>query len=110
MVAAAKADSHMDGDEQQKIFKAVETTSLSASGKGLFFDFLQKNIPISDITTRINCIEMKAEAYLASFLVITLDHPAERAHLDNLAMVLQLPEGLSQQLEQQAHQATTQAT
>ena len=28
MVAAAKADGHMDADEQQKIFKAVETTSL----------------------------------------------------------------------------------
>ncbi len=109
MVAAAKADGHMDADEQQKIFKAVETTSLSASEKGLIFDFLQKDIPIFDITTGINCIEMKAEIYLASCLVITLDHPAERAHLDNLAMALQLPEGLSQQLEQQAHQVITEA-
>jgi uncharacterized membrane protein YebE (DUF533 family) len=38
------------------------------------------------------------------------DHPAERAHLDNLAMALQLPAELSQQLEQQAHQAMSEAT
>ena len=52
---------------------------------------------------------MKAEIYLASCLVITLDHPAERAHLDNLAMALQLPAELAQQLEQQATQAITEA-
>jgi uncharacterized membrane protein YebE (DUF533 family) len=109
MVAAAKADGHMDADEQQKIFKAIETTSLSASEKGLIFEFLLKDIPIFDITTGINCIEMKAEIYLASCL-ITPDHPAERAHLDNLAMALQLPAELSQQLEQQANQAITEGT
>ena len=52
---------------------------------------------------------MKAEVYLASCLVITPDHPAERAHLDNLAMALQLPEELSRQLEQQASQALAEA-
>lgn len=110
MVAAAKADGHVDPDEQQKIFKAVETTSLSASEKGLIFEFLQKYIPIFEITDGINTIEMKAEIYLASCLVITPDHPAERTHLDNLAMALQLPTELSRQLEQQAHQAISEAT
>ena len=109
MVAAAKADGHLDANEQQKIFKAVETTSLTASEKGLIFEFLQKDIPIFEITTGITSIEMKAEIYLTSCLVITLDHPAERAHLDNLAMALQLPAELAQQLEQQAYQAITEA-
>ena len=110
MVAAAKADGHVDADEQQKIFKAVETTSLSSAEKGLIFEFLQKDIPIFEITTGINSIEMKTEIYLASCLVITPDHPSERAHLDNLAMALQLPAQLSEQIEQQAHQAITEAT
>jgi uncharacterized membrane protein YebE (DUF533 family) len=110
MVAAAKADGHVDADEQQKIFEAVEKTSLSASEKGLIFEFLKKDIPIFELTTGINCIEMKAEIYLASCLVITHDHPAERTHLDNLAMALQLPEGLSVQLEQQANQAFAEST
>ena len=53
---------------------------------------------------------MKAEIYLASCLVITPGHPAERAHLDNLAMAFQLPAELVQQLDQQAYQAITEAT
>lgn len=110
MVAAAKADGHVDTNEQQKIFQAVEKTSLSASEKGFIFEFLQKDIPIFELTTGINCIEMKAEIYLASCLVITHDHPAERNHLDNLAMALQLPKGLPEQLEQQARQAFTETT
>ena len=109
MIAAAKADGHIDADEQQRIFKAVEKTSLSASEKGLIFDYLQKDIPVFEITSGISGIEMKAEVYLASCLVITPDHPAERAHLDNLAMALQLPAELSQQLEQQASQALAEA-
>lgn len=109
MIAAAKADGHIDADEQQRIFQAVEKTGLSASEKGLIFDYLQKDIPIFEITSGISGIEMKAEIYLASCLVITPDHPAERAHLDNLALALQLPAELSRQLEQQAHEALAEA-
>lgn len=109
MIAAAKADGHIDADEQQRIFQAVEKTSLSASEKGVIFDYLQQDIPIFEITTGVSGIEMKAEIYLASCLVITPDHPAERAHLDNLAMALQLPAELTQQLEQQAHEALAEA-
>ena len=109
MIAAAKADGHIDADEQQRIFQAVEQTGLSASDKGLIFDFLQRDIPIFEITSGITGVEMKAEIYLASCLVITPDHPAERAHLDHLAMALQLPEELSRQLEQQASQALVEA-
>ena len=109
MIAAAKADGHIDADEQQRIFQAVEKTGMSASEKGLIFDYLQKDIPIFELTSGVSGIEMKAEIYLASCLVITPDHPAERTHLDNLAMALQLPEGLPGQLEQQAHEALAEA-
>lgn len=109
MIAAAKADGHIDAEEQQRIFQAVEQTSLSASEKGVIFDYLQRDIPIFEITSGVSGIEMKAEIYLASCLVITPDHPAERAHLDNLAMALQLPADLSRQLEQQVHQALSEA-
>lgn len=109
MIAAAKADGHIDADEQQRIFEAVEKSSLSASEKGLVFELLQRDIPIFEITSGITGIEMKAEIYLASCLVITPDHPAERAHLDNLAMALQLPAELSRQLEQQASEALAEA-
>jgi len=47
-------------------------------------------------------IEQRSELYLASCLVIDPDHPSERAHLEQLAAVLELPEGLAQQLQWQA--------
>ncbi len=109
MIAAAKADGHIDAEEQKRIFEAVEKTSLSAAEKGLIFDYLQRDIPVFEITSGISSIELKTEVYLASCLVITPDHPAERTHLDRLAMALQLPEGLAQQIEQQAQAALAEA-
>lgn len=105
MIASAKADGHIDAQEQAKIFQAVEKTTLSAAEKGVIFEYLQRDIPIFELTSGVVSMELKAEIYLASCLVITPDHPAERSHLDNLAMALQLPSGLPQQLEQQAHSA-----
>ena len=54
MIAAAKADGHIDAEEQKRIFEAVDKTSLSAAEKGLIFDYLQQDIPIFEITTGIN--------------------------------------------------------
>ena len=56
MIAAAKADGHIDAEEQKRIFEAVENTSLSAAEKGLIFDYLQRDIPIFEITTGISSI------------------------------------------------------
>ena len=44
----------------------------------------------------------KAEVYISAFLAIDVDHDAERAWLDSLAVALALPEGLPAYLEEQA--------
>lgn len=56
MIAAAKADGHIDADEQQRIFQAVEKTGMSASEKGLIFDYLQKDIPVFELTSGVTGI------------------------------------------------------
>jgi len=109
MIAAAKADGHIDAQEQQRIFQAVEKMDLSAQDKGMVFDYLQKDIPIEEIANGIGNMELKAEVYLASCLVIDTDHAAEREHLDKLGSALALPRELLQQLELQAHQAYAEA-
>lgn len=109
MIAAAKADGHIDAQEQQRIFQAVEKMDLSAAEKGLLFDCLQQDIPIDEITSSVSSIELKSEIYLASCLVIEPDHAAEREYLDRLATTLELPEELAFQLEQQAHHVLTEA-
>ena len=109
MIAAARADGHIDAQEQQRIFQAVEKMDLSAQEKGMVFDYLQKDIPIEALANGLGTMELKAEVYLASCLVIDPDHAAERDHLDKLGSALALPKELLQQLELQAHQAYAEA-
>lgn len=103
MIAASKADGHIDAEEQQRIFQAVEKMDLSSQEKGVVFDSLQKDIPIEELTRGISGMELKAEIYLASCLAIAPDQPAEREHLDKLGSALGLPNDLLQHLERQAY-------
>lgn len=105
MIAAAKADGHIDSTEQQRIFQAVEQMDIPVETKGMLFKLVNQDISIDEITQGISSIEQKSEVYLASCLVIDPDHQDEQAHLDLLATALSLPESLSRQLQWQAHQA-----
>ncbi len=109
MIAAAKADGHIDSEEQARIFKAVEQMELTAEMKGLVFDLLRQPITVEELAGGLQGMEQKTELYLASCLVIDPDHPSEKAHLEQLAQALQLPPDLALQLQWQAQQALTQA-
>ncbi len=102
MIAAAKADGHIDAEEQRKIFDAISKMKLSAEMKGLVFDLLQQDISVKDIASGVSDIAQKSEVYLASFLVIDPDQMSERMHLFNLAEALDLPISLTRQLEAEA--------
>jgi uncharacterized membrane protein YebE (DUF533 family) len=109
MIAVAKADGHVDQAEQERIFNAVEQMDVTTETKGLLFDLLRQPITVEELARGVASMEQKTELYLASCLVIDPDHPAECAHLEQLAQALQLPQELTQQLQWQAHQAMTQA-
>ncbi|MBX2858101.1 MAG: tellurite resistance TerB family protein [Cellvibrionaceae bacterium] len=104
MIAAAKADGHIDAGEQAKIFETVETLGLPAAEKALIFDLLSQPISLMDIAQGIENDEQKTEVYLASCVVCDIDHPAERQHLDQLARALSLPATLKQSIEAQVKQ------
>ena len=109
MIAAAKADGHIDATEQQRIFKAVDEMEVSTELKGVIFDLLQQPISVEEVAAGVVSIEQKAEIYLAACLVIDPDHPSEVAHLEQLASALELPEGLGEQLQLQAQRAVAAA-
>jgi len=109
MIAAAKADGHIDPQEQQRIFQALEKMDLTAEEKGIVFDTLQKNISIHELVYGVDSLELKTEIYLASCLVLDINESSERKHLDELGMALALPKELLQQIEWQAQEAYTQA-
>jgi len=109
MVAAARADGHIDQQEQQRIFATIEQMDISAEMKGLIFDLLQKPVSLNELAGADLSSEQKSELYLASCLIIDVDNWQERSHLNALASALHLPIGLAMQLQSQAQSAVAQA-
>ena len=105
MIASARADGNIDADEQGKISQAIDKMNLDKTARSELLELFIKPISINDIVVDLETIEQKAEVYLASCLVIDLDHEGEYAHLSNLSQALDLPPGLEHQLRVQAAEA-----
>lgn len=101
MIAAAKADGHVDAEEQRRLFSQVERMELDGEAKAFVFDALSKQVDLSELTGAVRDEEQAAELYLAARLAIDPDHPAERAYLDALASRLRLPAELRGHLDEQ---------
>ena len=99
MIGAAKADGHVDADEQQRLFAEVERRGLDAEAKAFVFDLLSQPVDMASITSAVVTPEQGAEIYLASRIAINPDVPAERAYLDALAARLKLPAELRATLD-----------
>lgn len=99
MVGAAKADGHIDANEQRRLFAEVERLGLDADAKAYIFDLLTQDVDLYDLARAATTPEQGAEIYLAARLAIDPDEPAERAYLDALATRLGLPAELRAQLD-----------
>ena len=104
MIAAGKADGHLDAKEQTKIFQALEEMGLSSEEKAAVFDAMTRDISVEELAATVTDDHHKAEVYLAAYLAIEVDEEKERAYLNSLGAALALPEGLPIYLEQQAQQ------
>ncbi len=105
MIAAAKADGHIDADEQSAIFSQVEEMGLDTESKAFVFDALRQPVDLKALVAAVDGIEQASEVYLVSRLAIDVDHPAERAHLEVLANRLGLPGDLVAHLDHQVDDA-----
>ena len=99
MVGAAKADGHIDANEQKRLFAEVERLGLDAEAKAYIFDLLTQDVDLYDLARSATTPEQGAEIYLAARLAIDPDQPSERAYLDALATRLGLPADLRAQLD-----------
>lgn len=103
MISAAKADGHIDDQEQAKIseqigqmgFKADDLTAIKAE--------LEKPVDLAELAKAVDSPATAAEVYLASMLVLDLQNQQERTYLQQLARELKLSDDLVAQLEQQAN-------
>ena len=102
MIAAAKADGKIDGDEKEAIFAKLETMSLSSEEKAWVFDELSTPLDINAVVARADTPEHAAEIYAASLVAITADTASERAYLDALASKLRLAPGLVAEIHKAA--------
>ncbi|WP_029063321.1 tellurite resistance TerB family protein [Labrenzia sp. DG1229] len=99
MIAAAKADGHIDREEQDTIFAKIDEAGLDSEAKAFLMDELRSPLDLDKIVASANCPESAAEIYAASRLAIDPNHPAERAYLQMLAARLGLEPGLIDEIE-----------
>ncbi|MFV0477131.1 MAG: tellurite resistance TerB family protein [Parahaliea sp.] len=102
MLAAAKADGHVDEAEQARIYQAVQTMGATAEVTAFVEAELAKPLNPAEIAAGINNPQEASEIYLASLLIVDEQGFMERAYLQELARELKLQPELVAQLEVQA--------
>jgi len=105
LIAAAKADGHIDEREHEMIGKEVAKLSDDVQLQQWFDQELRKPLDPAEIASSASSPEMAAEMYLASVLIVDKENYMERAYLQELARQLELDTSLITELEQQATQA-----
>lgn len=101
MIAAAKADGHIDAEEQEKIHSGMQSLELSDDIAEFIRSEAAKPLNVSEVAATADTPELAAEVWLASRMVIDLDNAPEKAYIESLAGALKLDSGLVQELESQ---------
>jgi uncharacterized membrane protein YebE (DUF533 family) len=94
MIAAAKADGHIDASERANIMDKVHAVDLGAEAEAFIQNELANPVDIDDLVAAARTEEQKVELYAATRLTIDPDTRAERGYLDLLAGRLGLDDAL----------------
>jgi uncharacterized membrane protein YebE (DUF533 family) len=100
MIAAAKADGHIDAQEREKIAGRLSEAELGAEAERFVNQELANPVDIDALVAAAKTEEQRVEIYTASRLAIDPETRAERGYLDHLAGRLQLPDALIDRIEQ----------
>ncbi len=102
MLAAAKADGHIDENEQAKIDAYLQKLKLDPDALHFVKNELAKPLNVKEVAAGADSPAAAAEIYLTSLLTIDVESEQERAYLDELARELKLPPELVSELLEQA--------
>ncbi len=105
LIAAAKADGHIEGREQQLIDQEIAKFTTTDILRNWLNSELKKPLDPADVAKSAITQTIAAEMYLASLLVVDSQNFMEKSYLDELARQMNLPQGLKSELAQQAQQA-----
>jgi len=105
LVAAAKADGHVDERERQLI--EGEFTKLDNDQELQHWLHTELNKPLdpTDVARAAGTPEIAAEMYVASVMLVDEENFMEKSYLDELARQLKLEPGLKAELERQVREA-----
>lgn len=99
MISAAKADGHINAEEQALLDNEFQKLEASESEKQWLSSQLTGPADPAAVALLVSTPEQGAEVYLASVLITGADSFMERAYLDELARQLNLDNGLKEHLE-----------
>ncbi|MBD8492668.1 tellurite resistance TerB family protein [Pseudomonas syringae] len=105
LVAAAKADGHVDDRERQLIEGEFVKLNDDRQFQQWLHAELDKPLDPAEVARAARTPEMAAEMYIASLILVDQEHFMERAYLEELARQLKLDAGLQRELEAQVRQA-----
>ncbi|MBP1859164.1 tellurite resistance TerB family protein [Rhizobium herbae] len=107
MIAAARADGHIDDAERARIMDKVKLSGLDSEAESFLHDELNNPIDLDGIIAAATTEEERVELYTASRLAIDADTRAERGYLDLLAGRLGLADALIDHIEATVSAAKT---
>lgn len=99
MIASAMADGRLDETERARLIDRVEASNLSGEERHYLESLIAHPDTPEQLAAAANGPEAAAQIYLAAFIAINADTPAEVAWLDDLANKLRLDPGLRRNIE-----------
>ena len=106
MIAASRADGHIDEAERARIMDKLKVSGLGADAAQFLEDELANPVDLDAIIAAAKTEEQRVELYTASRLAIEPKSRAERGYLDLLAGRLGLPDALVDHIEATVSAAT----
>jgi uncharacterized membrane protein YebE (DUF533 family) len=106
MIAASRADGHIDEAERARIIDKLKVSGLGADAAQFLEEELANPVDLDAIIGAAKTEEQRVELYTASRLAIEPKSRAERGYLDLLAGRLNLPDALVDHIEATVSAAT----
>lgn len=106
MIAAARADGHIDDDERAKIGERLSMAGMDPEAQEFLTHELEAPVDLDALIAAAKTEAQRVELYTASRLTISPESRAERGYLDLLAGRLQLPDALVDHIEATVSNAT----
>lgn len=102
MIFAARADGHIDAQEQEMIMKTAN--QLGGNTNQLIREFLNKPLDPHDLAAKVQNPSQGLDIYRLSAAAIIADNAQEQRYLNDLASALKLNSATKQQLDNEAAQ------